>query len=121
MKLPSGLQIDGLPQGVLACDLDGYGMYPLGIVFDMASGVEGAAAELLGRLRDLHARRLAVAYETQTHAAHLGMLALGFRRETSEGGRQMLYLYDRDDYNERREWNTPEDWANPENFDRYRW
>lgn len=114
---PAGRDCDSLPADAGVADLDGLGVYDLGLVLELAAADES----LLGRLRDLHTRRLLVAGEAARRFEPRRMLALGFERHPSPDADGGAYLYDRDSFNREREWNSPENWANPENFDKYRW
>lgn len=116
-EVPAGRDRDRLPPDATPEDLEGLGIYDLVIVL----GLTGPPAPLLGRLRDLHARRMLVAGKAAEERERGEMLALGFERHPGEGGAGPLYVYDQDTFNRQREWNTPENWANPENFDKYRW
>lgn len=120
---PGRLSPEYLPVATTVPDLDGYGMYDLCVIFALAPAIAADdRAQLLGRLRDLHARRLLVMEPALPGTVLAEMLALGFERHTpEEGPGEAVYLYDVDRFNEKREWNSPEDWANPENFDKYRW
>ncbi len=114
---PAGRNCTRLPADAAVADLEGLGIYDLGLVLDLAAADES----LLGRLRDLHTRRLVVAGEAVRHFEPRRMLALGFEHHPSPDAQDGAYLYDRDSFNREREWNSPENWANPENFDKYRW
>jgi hypothetical protein len=114
---PGGRECDCLPADATVADLDGLGSYDLGVVAELAAADEA----LLGRLRDLHTRRLVVTGAAAGLFDARRMLALGFERHPSPETPDGAYLYDRDSYNRPREWNSPENWANPENFDKYRW
>ncbi len=114
---PRGRNCHRLPADATISDLDGLGSYDLGIVTELAAADEA----LLGRLRDLHTRRLVVTGAAAGLFDTRRMLALGFERHPSAEAPDGAYLYDRDSYNRPREWNSPENWANPENFDKYRW
>lgn len=116
-EAPRGRDCDRLPADATISDLDGLGSYDLGIVTELAAADEA----LLGRLRDLHTRRLVVTGDAAALFDARRMLALGFEQHPSPEAPGSAYLYDRDSYNRPREWNSPEHWANPENFDKYRW
>jgi hypothetical protein len=75
---------------------------------------------LLCRLRDCHCNRIVLDLEEGMLSAQ-ELLALGFYRERRTGSERRLFFYDRDEFNEPRQWNTPEAWAHPENFRKYRW
>ena len=93
----------------------------LSIVFDQLEHMEKTeAVYLLSRLRDLHSNRVLLHCADQTHSKQ-ELMALGFieQERPSSGGR--LFLFDRDLFFQRRDWNTPDKWANPENFKKYRW
>lgn len=108
---------DRLPADATVADLDGLGSYDLGVILDLGDADEA----LLGRLRDLHTRRLVVSGAAAGRFEPRRMLALGFERHPSPEAPGGAYLYDRDSFNRVREWNSPEHWANPDNFDKYRW
>lgn len=114
---PAGRDCDRLRADATVADLDGLGIYDLGLVLDLAAADES----LLGRLRDLHTRRLLVAGEAARRFEPRRMRALGFEHHPSPDADGGAYLYDRDSFNREREWNSPDNWANPENFDKYRW
>lgn len=114
---PAGRDCDSLPADAGVADLEGLGVYDLGLVLEVAAADES----LLGRLRDLHTRRLLVAGEAARRFDPRRMLALGFEHHASPESDGGAYLYDRDRFNREREWNSPDNWANPENFDKYRW
>ncbi|HKL62390.1 MAG TPA: DUF6231 family protein [Woeseiaceae bacterium] len=116
-QAPGGRDCDRLPADATVADLDGLGGYDLGVVRELAAADES----LLGRLRDLHTRRLVVTGAAAGLFDPRRMLALGFEHHPSPEAPRGAYLYDRDSYNRPREWNSPENWANPENFDKYRW
>jgi len=114
---PGGRDCDHLPADATVTDLEGLGSYDLGVVTELAAADES----LLGRLRDLHTRRLVVTGAAAGLFESRRMLALGFEHHPSPEAPGGAYLYDRDSFNRPREWNSPENWANPENFDKYRW
>jgi hypothetical protein len=86
-----------------------------------------AGSALLARLRDLHCRRFSVTFAATgddpawTRERFLSLALSLHRRVDQDGLTTVIYSYDIDTYNPRREWNDPSHWANPENFDRYRW
>lgn len=80
----------------------------------------GAVAQVLGRLRDRHARRVLVEDLNASLSAR-ELLALGFVGVTGDASSGTLYLHDPEDFFPKRDWNTAENWANPENFGKYRW
>lgn len=112
---PRSPRSDYLPAEATVDDLEGLGIYDLGLVLELATDDES----LLGRLRDLHTRRLLVCDAAARHFEPRRMLALGFEHHAGADG--AAYLYDRDRFNRERDWNSPENWANPDNFDKYRW
>ncbi len=114
---PAERACDHLPDNATVADLDGLGIFDLGLVLALATPDES----LLGRLRDLHTRRLLVTGDAARHFEPRRMLALGFEHHPSPDAAGGAYLYDRDRFNRQREWNSPDNWANPENFDKYRW
>jgi hypothetical protein len=71
----------------------------------------------LGRLKNLHAPRIAVRTDSPEGTA-IRLRALAFEPDTAQG---TVWVHDIDRYNPHREWNTARDWAHPENFDKYRW
>lgn len=115
--LPRDREFDSLPGDIALADLQGLGVYDLGIVVCLSAPPE----PLLGRLRDIHVRRLLVTGEAADRMSPGDMLALGFEGYPYPDGPRRAYLYDRDSYNREREWNSPENWAHPDNFDKYRW
>ncbi|MEJ2602125.1 MAG: DUF6231 family protein [Gammaproteobacteria bacterium] len=115
--LPGDRHYEHLPAEAGVACLEGAGLYDLVLVLN----VSGAAEALLGRLRDLHARRVLVIGDAAARFSPPEMLALGFEVYYGQAGEGPAYLHDRDTYNREREWNSPENWANPENFDKYRW
>ena len=86
---------------------------------------------LLGRLRDLHARRVLVAVPADPgnagsdgHWTLEQMLAHGFEGlgECSHEGRRLaLYRFDIHHYKRTPDWLNARNWANPELWGRYRW
>lgn len=80
----------------------------------------GAVAQVLGRLRDRHARRVLVEDLNASLSAR-ELLALGFVGVTGHESGGRLYLHDPEDFFPKRDWNSAENWANPENFGKYRW
>jgi len=70
---------------------------------------------LLGRLRNQHARQIAVWIDQPTEQDLNQMLALGFK--TLAGPPEVAcYGYDLVSYNHTRDWNNPKYWANPERW-----
>ncbi len=121
-SVPSTLACSRIPAAAGPGDLDGCGRYELAVVFGLGDSADGASVtRLLGRLRDLHANRALVCAGCLPDIGFAEMLGLGFERHVDEDGRAAVYLYDRDRYNEKRDWNSPDNWANPDNFERYRW
>jgi len=107
--------------------LESAGRYDLAILVDQ---LEFMAAidrrHLLVRLRDLHARRVAVCMAAtdagEWTASEWRALQLEPGEQLEEpGARYVTYQFDLAAYNPERSWNTPEHWANPASFDRYRW
>lgn len=79
------------------------------------------AAELVGRLKNLHAPRfLLLADLVRSSLDRDALLALALRPAGALDDDLALWLYDVDRYNPERNWNNPDDWAHPENFDKYR-
>jgi hypothetical protein len=79
------------------------------------------AAELIGRLKNLHAPRfLVLADLVRSSLGRDALLALALRPAGALEDDLALWLYDVDRYNPERDWNNPDDWAHPENFDKYR-
>lgn len=89
------------------------------------------AGILLGRLRDVHTRRLLVLLrvgsrweEQLSHWRRTDMIAYGLGLEVHSGPgshAQHLYRFDIDDYKRTPEWLNPGNWAHPELWDKYRW
>ncbi len=74
---------------------------------------------LLARLRDLHSDAVLL-HTSNPQVCAQEMLALGFVPAEATGpGR--WFCYQRDQFFERRAWNSPEQWAHPQNFRRNRW
>ena len=115
--LPDGLDCDRLDGGIRVADLNGLGIYDLVIV----TRLDATPEQVLGRLRDLHARRLLVTGHAAAGLPPDDMRALGFEHHAAPDAAGRIYICDRDRYNRPREWNSPENWANPDNFDKYRW
>lgn len=78
---------------------------------------------ILGQLRNLGNRRIAVLVSNNSGWAFRDFIALGFVRQASVPGEQghTLYTYNIATYNRKRDWNNPENWANPEMWDKARW
>jgi hypothetical protein len=76
---------------------------------------------LLGNLKNLHARRVAVCIAKNDPWSFSDMIGLGFRRHASLDEGRTLYSYDIDTYNPARAWNNPDYWANPEMWGKHRW
>jgi Family of unknown function (DUF6231) len=78
-----------------------------------------AGLALLARLRDLHTDTVLL-HTSNAQLCAQEMLALGFvPAEACGPGR--WFCYQRDQFFERRAWNSPEQWAHPQNFRRNRW
>lgn len=122
LEVPSTLECDRIATADGPDDLERCGRYELAVVLALGPRAgRTAATRLLARLRDVHALRALVCARGLPGLGFAEMLALGFERHVSGDGDAAVYLYDRDRYNESREWNSPENWANPDNFERYRW
>ncbi|HSN71887.1 MAG TPA: DUF6231 family protein [Steroidobacteraceae bacterium] len=124
------------PSGVDALWIDGaedpsalapVGRHDLAVVIDQLEFMAAPARRhLLVRLRDLHARSVAVCVSESvaTEWPLAEWRALQFvpgEPLDEEGQRYFTFEFDLATYNPERSWNTPEHWANPANFDRYRW
>ena len=108
-----GVRVTRLPGSVGPEDLDALGRFDAAVLF-AGPDLDAEAMELLlGRLKNVHAPKVAAVVE-QADPDRLRALAFG-----PAGG--ALWVHDIDRYNPRREWNSAEDWAHPENFDNYRW
>ncbi|MFB9887685.1 DUF6231 family protein [Balneatrix alpica] len=81
--------------------------------------------QLLGLLRNYHARHLWVLYRPTANpwvATDFYALALQQEAEfSSEQGSLFWYSYDVHTYNHVRSWNNPKNWANPQNWGKYWW
>jgi len=80
------------------------------------------AAALIARLRDLHARRLALAvgFPAARAWSHEELLAFGLTRVAASGD-AALYVFDIAHYKQTPDWLNSDNWAHPELFDKYRW
>jgi len=99
------------------------GRFDFAVASEVTEQLEApAAAALLGRLKNLHTDRFLLLVDAPNACLDdEALLALALRPlAAAEDGRR-AWLYDIDDYNPERPWNSPEDWANPQNFHRYRW
>ena len=96
-------------------------LYDLAIVLLNSADVEAlSAAQLLGSLRDRHAKRVLLDDPHHTLAPS-ELLALGFLPQSGIEGSKRPFLHNPDEYYPEREWNNAQNWANPENFDKRRW
>ena len=99
--------------------------------FAVAAGVLerigiGAGRVLIGRVRDLHAPRMLIAYD---HAVEGGwtladFIALGLTRigaGAATSGDTTLYGFDIASYKATPDWLNARHWANPERWDKARW
>ncbi|MBA3981200.1 MAG: hypothetical protein C0462_11425 [Alcanivorax sp.] len=111
-------------------DLAGLGRFDLVLVADQLEYMERhRGEELLGLLRNLHTDSMVVTYRPELAPATLrwqrnDFIGMGLRRDAvfEQGERSMmLYSYELDTYNFRRNWNNPRFWANPENWGKYWW
>lgn len=108
-----GAQITQVPARTALDELDALGRFDAAVLV-AGAGLAGESLELLlGRLKNVHAPKVAAVLE---HPDPARLRALAF---APAGG--SLWVHDIDRYNPRREWNTADDWAHPENFDKYRW
>jgi hypothetical protein len=87
------------------------------VVFSSEAPAPDELELFLGRLKNLHAPRIAVQLDSPGSLA-TRLRALAFEPDTAQG---TIWIHDIDRYNPHREWNTARDWAHPENFDKYRW
>ncbi len=104
------------------------GRFDYGLVHQTLERLDlDAGSALLARLRDLHCRRFSVTFAAAedgpawTRERFLSLALSLHRRVDQDGISTVVYSYDIDTYNPKREWNDSSNWANPENFDRYRW
>ena len=103
------------------------GRYDLAILLDQLEFMSVVdRRHLLVRLRDLHARRIAVCVAATTASEWTASDWRALQLEPGQpfeeqGARYVTYQFDLATYNHERSWNTPEHWANPANFERFRW
>jgi len=118
---PGGSSVEWLCHVCSADDIIAVTRADLGIVFDQLEHMEKEeAAQLLGRLRDHHCKRVLFHCAVQTHSKR-ELLALGYIEQKRPSDDGHLYLFDPELFFERRAWNSPDQWANPDNFKKYRW
>ena len=99
-------------------ELDTLGRFDAALVHLPGTALPAGELEVvLGRLKNLHAPRVAI-WIGPDEATATRLLALAFEPDPSC---EFLWSHDIERYNRQREWNTAEDWAHPENFDKYRW
>lgn len=82
-----------------------------------------AGEQLLGTLRNLGVRQIAVLVSDSAPWTFRDFIALGFRRQPSSRteAEKTLYTYNLDTYNHKRTWNNPDYWANPEMWGKAWW
>ena len=81
---------------------------------------EGAATQLLSRLRDVHCEKVLL-WDPGSGWNRDVLRSLGYLQVKHPLSDGRCYLHDPDEFNQPREWNNASDWANPENFRKYRW
>lgn len=100
------------------------GPHDLALISDTLEAMDRTTGTLLlGQLRNLGNRRIAVLVDNASGWRLTDFLALGFTRQAigDEGTSHSLYTYNIDTYNHKRDWNNPKYWANPEMWDKARW
>ncbi|SES88692.1 MULTISPECIES: DUF6231 family protein [Marinobacter] len=107
-------------------ELAGPGAEPhdLALVADTLESMDRTTGtQLLGQLRNLGNRQIAVLVSNTSEWRLTDLVALGFTRQAGGDGRSShsLYTYNIDTYNHKRDWNNPKYWANPEMWDKARW
>ena len=116
----------------LTAQVDRLGRFDLALISHTLEYLDrDAAARLIARLRDVHARRLIVILpmgpDWEGHKSHWhknSMLAYGFVHvggRTHEGREVHFYAFDIDTYKTTPDWLNARYWANPELFDKYWW
>lgn len=108
-------QLDALPRVALAV-VDGAADFPS----------QTAAAQIVGRLRDVQANRVLVIAGRDDHSplGRQALIGLGFHRWASSqdaDGRRRWYEFDMAHYKVTPDWLNPRNWANPALWDKYRW
>ena len=96
----------------------------LALVSDTLEQIPHEAGEqLLGTLRNLGVRQIAVLVSNNASWTFRDFIALGFRKQPSSGteAEKTLYTYNLDTYNHKRTWNNPDYWANPEMWGKAWW
>lgn len=83
---------------------------------DQASG-----SHVLGLLRNYGTQRIAVVVPSNGPWQFNDFIAMGFRQHAQLADGLVLYTYNLDSYNHKRDWNNPRLWANPEMWDKARW
>ncbi|KAA1174400.1 hypothetical protein FWJ25_09205 [Marinobacter salinexigens] len=82
------------------------------------------SSQLIGTLRNLGTRHIAVALGQDARLCFRDLIALGFRRHAvieTDNGALTLYTYNLDTYNHKRAWNNAKHWANPEMWGKAWW
>ncbi|WP_372972461.1 DUF6231 family protein [Marinobacter sp.] len=107
-------------------ELAGHSAEPhdLALVSDTLEAMDRTTGTLLlGQLRNLGNRRIAVLVDDTSQWSLTDLVALGFTRQVGGDGQggHSLYTYNIDTYNHKRDWNNPKYWANPEMWDKARW
>jgi hypothetical protein len=97
--------------------------HDLALVSDTLEAVDRTTGTLLlGQLRNLGNRQIAVLVEDSSEWTLTDFVALGFAHQSGGiQGSHTLYTYNIDTYNHKRDWNNPKYWANPEMWDKARW
>lgn len=110
----------------------GDAVFDVAVVLEALETLPGAKAGIvLGRLRDVHARRLMVMIRIGerwpglvSHWQRNDLFAYGlfnYDRFETEGGPVHLYRFDLYDYKKVPDWLNARHWANPELWDKHRW
>jgi hypothetical protein len=114
-----GAEIGSAPDAVAAPS------YDLALVTELDQLSPAEAGVLLGRLRDLYARRIWVLLRKQQPGlGHRDLIGYGFSGVggyTLAGEPVQLYEFDIGSYKTTPDWLNNKHWANPRLFDKHRW
>lgn len=109
------------------------GVFDLVILADVETMQKKPAMQLIGRIRDFHARHLLVMVLTGQGPASAGFTSHWQRQDFIACGMRLfdkypaaeqelhIYRFELSDYKVTPEWFNSKYWANPELFDKYRW
>lgn len=109
------------------------GVFDLVILADIETMQKKPAMQLIGRIRDFHARHLLVMYQVEQGRSsgenastwqRQDFIACGMRlfNKYSAGSHDLhVYRFELSDYKITPDWFSSKFWANPELFDKYRW